>query len=157
MNAGAGADIHHVVGREDGLLVMLHHEHAVAEIAQRLQRLEQPRIVALVQADGGLVQHIEHTGEARADLRGEPDALAFAAGQRAGRAGQREIIEAHIVEERKPLADLLQDAPGDLVLLRRELAGQRLEPRQACRIDISVTSPICRPAIFTASACGFRR
>ena len=39
-----------------------------------------------------------------------------------------EIIEPDIVEEGEPLADLLQDARGDLVLLRREDAGQRLEP-----------------------------
>ena len=107
---------------------MLDHEHGVAHVAQRFQRLEQPRIVALMQADRGLVQHIEHAGQARADLRGEPDALALAARQRAGGAGEREIIEPDIVEEGEPLADLLQDARGDLVLLRRELAGQRLEP-----------------------------
>ena len=41
---------------------------------------------------------------------------------------EREVVEADIVEEVEPLADLLQDARGDLVLLRRELAGQLLEP-----------------------------
>ena len=107
---------------------MLDHEHAVAHVAQRLQRVEQPRIVALMQPDRGLVQHIEHAGQARADLRREPDALALAAGQRAARARQREIIEADIVEEGEPLADLLQDARGDLVLLRGEVRGQVGEP-----------------------------
>ena len=53
---------------------------------RRLQRFEQPRVVALVQADRRLVEHVEHAGEARADLRGQPDALALAAGQRAGAA-----------------------------------------------------------------------
>ena len=38
--------------------------------------------------------------------------------------GQREIIEADIVEEGEPLADLFEDARGDLVLLRGELGGQ---------------------------------
>ena len=36
----------------------------VAHVAQRLQRVEQPGIVALMQSDRGLVQHIEHAGQA---------------------------------------------------------------------------------------------
>ena len=99
MDAGAGADIDDIVGLADGILVMLDDDHRVAEIAQMDQRFEQPGIVALVQADRGLVQHIEHAGEARADLRGEPDALAFAARQRARGARQVEIIEPDIDEE----------------------------------------------------------
>jgi hypothetical protein len=63
---------------------MLDHDDGVAEVAQALERVEQARVVALVQADGGLVEHVEHAGEAGADLRGEADALALAARQRAG-------------------------------------------------------------------------
>jgi hypothetical protein len=96
---------------------MLDHDHRVADVAQVAQRVEQPLIVALVQADRRLVQHIQHAGEAGADLRGEADALALAARQRAGIAGQSQIVEADIDQEGKPLADLLQDANGDLVLL----------------------------------------
>ncbi len=81
MDAGAGADVDHVVGGADGVLVVLHHDHGVAEIAQPLEGLQQPRIVALVQPDRGLVEHVEDAGEAGADLRGEPDALALAARQ----------------------------------------------------------------------------
>ena len=104
----------------DGVLVMLDHDHGVAEVAQALQRVQQPRIVALVQPDRGLVEHIEHAGQAGADLRGEPDALAFAARQRAGGARERQIIQPDIDQERQPLADLLEHARGDLVLLRVE-------------------------------------
>ncbi len=117
-----------MVGMQDGVFVMLDHEHRIAEVAQVLQRVEQPRVVALMQADGRLVQHVKHARQPRADLRGEPDALAFAAGERAGIAAEREIIEADIVQEAQALADLLQNARGDLVLLARELARQRPEP-----------------------------
>ena len=48
---------------------------------QAAQRAEQALIVALVQADRGLVQHIEHARQARADLTREPDALALATRQ----------------------------------------------------------------------------
>ena len=119
MDAGARADVEDVVGGADRVLVVLDHDHRVAEVAQPLQRLEQPRIVALVQADRGLVQHVEHAGQPRADLRGEPDALALAARQRAGGARQREIVEPDIDQELQPLADFLEHAGGDLVLLAR--------------------------------------
>ena len=130
MHAGAGADIEHIIGKADGVLVMLHHDHGVAEVAQPLQRFKEPRIVALMQADAGLVQHVKNAGEPRADLRGEPDALALAAGQGAGRAREREIFKADVHKEAQPVADLLQDADRDLVLLLVELRRDRLEPRR---------------------------
>ncbi len=71
-----------------------------------------------------LVQHIEHAGQAGADLRGEADALALAARQRAGAAREREIIEPDIDQEAQPVADFLQHPDGDLVLLRREMLRQ---------------------------------
>ena len=110
MDAGAGADVDHIVGGADGVLVVLDHDHGVAEVAQPLQRFQQPGIVALVQADRGLVEHVEHAGQARADLRGEADALALAARQRAGGARERQIVEPDIDQEPEPLADLLEDA-----------------------------------------------
>ena len=72
-----------MIGRADGVLVMFHDDDRIAEIAQMFQRAEQPVIVALVKADGRFVENIEHAGQARADLRGQADALAFAAGQSA--------------------------------------------------------------------------
>ena len=64
MDAGAGADVEHVVRGADGVLVMLDHDHGIAEVAQPPQGLQQARIVALVQPDRGLVEHVEHAGEA---------------------------------------------------------------------------------------------
>ena len=123
MDAGAGADVEHVVGGADGVLVVLDHDHGVAEVAQPLQRLQQPRIVALVQPDRGLVEHVQHAGEAGADLRGEPDALALAARQRAAGAREREIFEPDVDQELEPLADLLEHPHRDLVLLGRSAAS----------------------------------
>ena len=61
--SGAGAEVDHVVGALDGLLVVLHHQHRVAQVAQLRQRVEQAAVVARVQADGGLVQHVEHAAQ----------------------------------------------------------------------------------------------
>ena len=128
IDPGARPHVDQIVGGADRLLVMLDHQHGIAEVAQPLQRLQQPGIVALMQADGGLVQHIEHAGEAGADLGGQPDALALAAGERAGGAAQGQIFEPDAFQETQPLVDLLQDALGDLALLGRQLAVQRPEP-----------------------------
>ena len=158
VDAGAGADVDHVVGGADRVLVVLDHDHGVAEVAQALQRFEQPRIVALVQADRGLVEHVEHAGQPRADLRGQPDALALAAGQRAGGAREREVVEPDVDQEAQPVADLLQDARRDLVLLlveQRAAAPSNHSPARL--IDMSETSPICRPPTFTHSASGLSR
>src|SRR3712207_8417012 len=59
-----------------------------------------------------------------ADLGGQADALALAAGQGAGGARQGQVVEADIDQEGEPVADLLQDARGDLVLLLGELVGE---------------------------------
>ena len=44
---------------------------------------------------------------------------------------EREIVEADIVEEVQPLADLLEDARGDLVLLGGQVLRQIGEPLAA--------------------------
>ena len=124
MDAGGRADVDDVVGLADGVLVVLDDDHGVAEVAEVLERLEEAGVVALVQADRRLVEDVEHAGQARADLRGEADALALAAGQRAGGAGERQVVEADIDQEVQPLADLLEDARGDLVLLVGQRRGQ---------------------------------
>src|SRR5690606_5697872 len=79
VDAGAGAEVDHVIGGPDRVLVMLDDDHGVAEIAQALERLEQAVVVLLVEADRGLVEHVKHAREAGADLAGEADALALAA------------------------------------------------------------------------------
>ena len=126
---------------------------------RRLQRVEQARVVALVQADRGLVEHVEHAGQARADLRGEPDALALAARQRArARATASDSRARRRLRKRQPVADLLEDALGDLVALGVERVGQVARTSRPPRLIDSVeTSPMCLPSILTASASGFRR
>jgi hypothetical protein len=69
---------------------VLDDDHGVAEVAQADQRLDEPAVVALVQADRRLVEHVEHADQAGADLRRQPDALRLAAGRRAdGRSSER--------------------------------------------------------------------
>ena len=51
----AGADVDDVIGVANGVFVVLHHDHRVAEVAQVIEGVEQSRIVALMKADRGLI------------------------------------------------------------------------------------------------------
>src|SRR4051812_7747635 len=75
MLAGTQTQIDDVVGRANRLLVVLDDNHRVAEIAEPCEGREQGAIVALVQANRRLIEHVQHAGEVRADLRGEADTL----------------------------------------------------------------------------------
>ena len=92
MRARAGADIHNVIRRAHGIFIVLDDDERIAQIAQVFQRGKQLFIVALVQANGRLIQNIQYAHQAGTNLRGQANALRFAAGQRSRRARQRQII-----------------------------------------------------------------
>ena len=124
----AGADVDDVVGGADRVFVVLDDDQGVAQVAQPDERVDQPPVVALVQADARLVEHVQDADQARADLRGQPDALRLATGQAAGRPGQREVLEADVEQEPQPFADLLDHPLGDggLALGEHQPAHERL-------------------------------
>ena len=128
MLARTGTQIDQVIGRSHRLLVVLDHDHRVAQVAQPLQRRDQLGVVALVQADRGLVEDVQHAHERRADLRGQTDALRLPARQRRGGAIHREVADAHVLQELQPLGDLAQDQPRDVTVGLREL--HLLQPLQ---------------------------
>ena len=61
-----------MVGRPHHLLVVLDDEDGVAERLEPLERPDQLVVVALVQADRGLVEDVEDADELGADLRRQP-------------------------------------------------------------------------------------
>ena len=123
--------------RPHGLLVVLHDDHRVAEVAQPQQGLDEPAVVALVQSDGRLVQDVEHAHQAGADLSGQTDALRLSARERAGVAMQAEIADAHRLEEAQPLPDLLEHPGADQLLALAQLQvveePDQLDHRQQAR------------------------
>ncbi len=121
VDARAGADVDDVIRRAHRVLVVLDDKDGVAEVAQPAQRIEQLIVVTLVQADGRLVEDIEHAHQARADLRGEADALAFAAGERCRRARERQIAEADGLQKFEARANFAQDLLRDDGHIAREL------------------------------------
>ena len=141
MLAGAGAEVHHVVGGADRALVVLDHDHGVAEVPQPSERVDQLLVVALVEPDRGLVEDVKDAHERRADLGGEPDPLRLTAGERVGRPLERQVADPDAVEEPQPLRDLAHDEPRDGALRVRQL--QVLDPlegraRRQLRVLIDV-------------------
>ena len=53
--------------------------------AQRSQRFEQPDIIARMQANGWLIQHVKNAAQVRAELRRQANPLRFTATQSFGR------------------------------------------------------------------------
>ena len=98
--ARARAHVDEPVGAPHHLLVVLDDDDGVAEVAEPLERADQPVVVALVQPDRGLVEDVEDADELRADLRREPEPLRLAARERGRGAVEREVADADVVEER---------------------------------------------------------
>ena len=120
-----GPEVDDVVGRPHGLFVVLDHHDRVALVAQLGQGVQQPIVVAGVQADRRLVEDIQHADQPAADLPGQPNPLHLTAGQRGRGPGEREIIEPDILQEPQPAADLLQRLGGHD--LARLVEHQRLK------------------------------
>src|SRR3546814_7475215 len=87
-------------------LVMLDDDDGVAEVAEAFERREQPVVVALVETDARLVEHVQDARQAAADLRGEADALALAARKRTRGAVEGEIIEPDLVKSEEHTSEL---------------------------------------------------
>jgi hypothetical protein len=111
-----------------------------------------------VQADRGLVEHVEHADQARTDLGGQPDALGLAAGQRARRPVQRQVVEADVEQEAEAGVDLLEHPLGDLPFAVAELETGRKSAVSPIGIaqTSAMFSPPSSPSV-TASETGLSR
>ena len=104
---------------------MLHDHDGVGLVTQSLQRGDQALVVARMETDRRLVQHIHHARKPAPDLRGETDALHLASGERGARTVQREVIKPYVIQKLQTLDDLLVD------VLHHRRQGKPPEMRQA--------------------------
>ena len=65
--AGARAEVHDSVGAPNHFRFVLYDHDGVIVVAQPFQDVHQPRGVPWMQADGGLVQHVERVDQGRAE------------------------------------------------------------------------------------------
>ena len=119
VNAGAGADLDDLVGRAYGSLVVLHHDHRVANVAQALQGVDHLQVVARMQADRRLVQHVEHTHQFGPNLHRQPHALRLAARECGRTAIQAEVFQTDIQEQIQPGIHVADHLLAGLVLQRQ--------------------------------------
>ena len=112
--ARPGPEVDHVVGGADGLLVVLHHQHRVAQVAQALERVEEPAVVPLVEPDRRLVQDVEHArpGSSRSGWPGGSAAPRRPTGWRRARSSVR-YSRPDLERKPEPLADLLEHPARD--------------------------------------------
>ena len=123
-----GTHIHHIVGRQHHILVVLHHDDRVAYVAQLLERVNQSVVVALMQSDAGLIEDVEHVDQLRANLCGQADTLTLPSREAHRGAVERKVVEPHIEQELEAGADLLQNLGGNLLLLLIQLRLHLLHP-----------------------------
>ena len=164
MHAGARADVDDMVGGADGVLVVLHHQYRVTQITQAGQGGQQALVVALVQTDGRLVEHVHDAHQAGADLAGQANALGFTAGQGLGAALQVQIVQTHIDQKLQPVADLLENLLGDFAAVAGQLQVVEIVERLAHRqthqlgqggvVDKDVTGRLAQAGAVAARAGG---
>ena len=63
--ARAWSQVQQIIGSAQHIGVVFHHDNGVAQVAQFLQNVDQPRRVACMQSNRWLVQHVERAHQAR--------------------------------------------------------------------------------------------
>ena len=94
--AGNRSHFNEMVGGLEHAHVMVHDHHGIAVRHQVMHHAEQPIHVRGMQANGRLVEHIQHAGGAVAHGTGELHTLAFTGRKRGAGAVKRQIAEAQI-------------------------------------------------------------
>ena len=92
---------------------MLDHNEGIANIAQTLQRLNKPVVIALVQTNGRFIEHIKYTGQTGTNLRSQTDALCLAARKRGCAAIQGQVIQTDVQKEAQPSLGFLEYRTGN--------------------------------------------
>ena len=105
----------------DGVFVVFHHHQGVAFVAQLVQGVEQNLVVARMQSNGRLVEHVAHALQVTAQLRGQADALRFAATQCGRAAVEREVTQTDFFKELQAALDLGHQVAGDVGFAAHQL------------------------------------
>src|SRR5262249_45986843 len=127
--AGAGAKVHNKIRAANRILIMIDDQYRIAQIAQTFERTEQAFVVACVEADAGLIEHIKNTAQPRADLRGEANALRFAARKGRGGAIEAQIAEPNSEQKLDSLGYFFERTRRDFLLPRCEMRNDLIHGR----------------------------
>ena len=78
LRVGGADEVLITVGLGSCVAIVLHDQQGVAQISKPLQGLNEPGIVARMQADGRLIKDVQHSGQARPEQRSQFQALRLA-------------------------------------------------------------------------------
>jgi hypothetical protein len=84
---------------------VFHDDDGVAQVAQFLERVYEPLVVALVQADARFVENVKRADKTAAQTCCQIDALAFTARQRVAQSVEGEITQADVQQKLQAAAD----------------------------------------------------
>ncbi|CAM5666589.1 hypothetical protein SAFG77S_06725 [Streptomyces afghaniensis] len=126
--AGARTHLHQPVGTTYDIQVVLHHEHRVPGRLQPLQHDEQRLGVRRVQPGRRLVEDVDDTEQAGAQLGGQAQSLQLARGEGGGGPVQAEVAETEFEDRRDARDEVVGEHPGGLG--RRVECGGQLHQRQ---------------------------
>ena len=121
------AHFHHAIRSANGVFIMLDNHHGIASRDKFFKGIEQKDIVAGVQADGGLVQHVEDTTEAGAQLSRQPYPLNLSTAQALGGPVQGQIMKSHFRQKMAPFSHLMRNGFGDGVVGGRGSIPEKME------------------------------
>ena len=107
--AGAGTQVDDVVRRLDRLGIVLDHDDRVSAVREAPQDREETPRVHCVQADRGLVEHVEGPRQRASERRGETDPLGLSPRKCSRRARERQVLEPDVVHVPDAGTDLRHD------------------------------------------------
>ncbi|OPZ44246.1 MAG: hypothetical protein BWY93_00638 [Euryarchaeota archaeon ADurb.BinA087] len=102
VEAGARPHVHNIIGAPYGILVMFDHDERVPEVAEPPEGVDQLLVVFLVEADRGLIEHVQHSHQVGPDLGCQADPLGLTARKGAGIPREGEVAEPDLLEEVQP-------------------------------------------------------
>src|SRR4051794_18778320 len=105
MEAGFRTHINKMIGGQHNIFIMLHYQYTVPYITQIFQGCDQSLVIALMQANGWLVQHISDSLQLRSDLCCQADPLRFTPAERAGRTVQCKVSKSYIQQKLQAFTD----------------------------------------------------
>ena len=117
---------------------MLHHHQRVAFVTEQVQGVQQDLVVTRMQTNGGLVQHVAHALQVAAQLCGQTNALRLTAAERGRATVEREVVQAHLLQELQAALDFGYQVARDVRITAAH--GELLDPfanlghAQACNV-----------------------
>ena len=117
VNSGVRPHVNQHVRRADDLLVVLHNDKGVADVAQFAQDTYKPLCVTRMKSDTWFVQNVHGSDQRASQSRHQIDSLAFSSGKGVAGAAQSQIRQTYILDVPQTGDNLLDSLAHDRVLV----------------------------------------